>query len=254
MNRFFPLLLLSSLTSLSAQSELGKGMEWYNRRAEGSVGSTAKADPIDRAIEHFEKALSGNDGSEAALMLIKALYFKGEYTTSDEDEKKEIFDRGKRFAERYVARYPDSAPFRYWFLVNLGSWSKAYGIIAAAREGVADLMKEHSEKIIELDPDYENGGGYFMLGAVHYSSPYIPFLLSWPDNDEAIVWLRKAVETGKPRLIQMVYLAQSLHKDGQKEEAITLLKKVVSTDPADENLVEHHDNIREAQELLRDYR
>jgi tetratricopeptide (TPR) repeat protein len=229
-------------------------MGWYNRRAEGSVGSAAKTGPIDRAIDYFEKALRGDDSNEAALMLMKALYFKGEYTISDEDEKKAIFDRGKQFGERYVVSYPDSAPFRYWFLVNLGSWSKAYGIISAAREGVADLMKEHSEKIIELDPDYENGGGYFMLGAVHYSSPYIPFLLSWPDNDEAIVWLRKAVETGKPRLVQMIYLAQALHEDGRKKEAIALLEKVKATRPAENTLVENRDDIREASELLREYR
>tara|TARA_Y100000590_G_scaffold273203_1_gene306716 strand:+ start:3874 stop:4638 length:765 start_codon:yes stop_codon:yes gene_type:complete len=254
MNRFFSLIILTLLTFLPAQSELEKGMEWYNRRAEGSVGSMAKADPIGRAIDHLEKALSGTDGDKAALMLMKALYFKGEYTTSDEDEKKEIFDRGKRFAEKYVSHYPDSAPFRYWFLVNLGSWSKAYGIITAAREGVADLMKEHSEKIIQLDPDYEHGGGYFMLGAVHYSSPYIPFLLSWPDNDEAIVWLQKAVATGKPRLVQMIYLAQALYEDGQEKEAISILEKVKATRPAAETLVENRDDIREAKELLRKYR
>ena len=138
--------------------------------------------------------------------------------------------------------------------MNLGSWSKAYGIIAAAREGVADLMKQHSEKIIELDPDYENGGGYFMLGAVHYSSPYIPFLLSWPDNDEAIVWLQKAVATGKPRLVQMIYLAQALYEDGQEKEAISILEKVKATRPAAETLVENHDDIREAKELLQEYR
>ncbi len=254
MNRFLPLFFLTLITSLPAQTDFEKGIEWYNRRAEGAVDSRAQADPIDRAIQHFEKAFNGGDSDEAALMLLKAIYFKGEYTTSEIDEKKAIFDRGKRFAEGYIERYPDSAPFRYWFLVNLGSWSKAYGIIAAAREGVADLMKVHSEKIIKLDPEYDHGGGYFMLGAVHYSSPYIPFLLSWPDNDDAIIWLRKAVETGKPRLVQMVYLAQALHKDGQEDEAIALLEKVISTEPDADNLVEHRDDIREAEELLREYR
>ena len=100
--------------------------------------------------------------------------------------KKKIFNKGKALGEKYIQKYPNSVQFRYWYLVNLGSWAQVYGILTAAREGVADQMKTHSEKIIALDPNYQDGGGYFMLGAVHYKSPYIPFLLSWPDNDDAI--------------------------------------------------------------------
>lgn len=93
-----------------------------------------------------------------------------------------------------------------------------------------------------------------MLGAVHYESPYIPFLLSWPDNDDAVIWLRKAVETGNARLVQMVYLAKALYKDGQESEAISILEKVVNSEPSPHALVEQRDDIREARELLGEYR
>jgi tetratricopeptide (TPR) repeat protein len=248
------LICLVLFSNIYGQSDIDKGKAWYDRRAEGASGSRAASAPIDSAISYFERSMDGGDEIEAALMLVKAFYFKGEYTTNDKEEKKTIFDRGKRFAENYIDRYPDSALFRYWYLVNLGSWSKAYGILTAAREGVADLMREHSEKIIELDPGYENGGGYFMLGAVHYESPYIPFLLSWPDNDDAVIWLRKAVETGNARLVQMVYLAKALYKDGQEGEAISMLEKVVNSEPSPHALVEQRDDIREARELLGEYR
>ncbi len=248
------LICLVLFSNIYGQSDIDKGKAWYDRRSEGASGSRAVSTPIDSAISYFERSMGGGDEIEAALMLVKAFYFKGEYTTNDKEEKKTIFDRGKRFAENYIDRYPDSASFRYWYLVNLGSWSKAYGILTAAREGVADLMKEHSEKIIELDPGYENGGGYFMLGAVHYESPYIPFLLSWPDNDDAVIWLRKAVETGNARLVQMVYLAKALYKDGQESEAISMLEKVVNSEPSPHALVEQRDDIREARELLGEYR
>ena len=248
------LICLVLFSNIYGQSDIDKGKAWYDRRSEGASGSRAVSTPIDSAISYFEGSLDGGDGKEAALMLVKALYFKGEYTTNNKEEKKAIFDRGKRFAENYIDRYPNSVSFRYWYLVNLGSWSKAYGILTAAREGVADLMREHSEKIIELDPGYENGGGYFMLGAVHYESPYIPFLLSWPDNDDAVIWLRKAVETGNARLVQMVYLAKALYKDGQESEAISILEKVVNSEPSPHALVEQRDDIREARELLGEYR
>ena len=113
-------------------------------------------------------------------------------------------------------------------------------------------MKLHSEKIIELDPEYRNGGGYFMLGAVHYKSPYIPFLLSWPDNDEAIKYLQLAVETGKAEMNQKNYLAQAFDKDGQHEKARKLLTEVINTNPNPANLVEDLDDIEEARQLLED--
>ena len=48
-----------------------------------------------------------------------------------------------------IESYPESAPARYWYLVNLGSWAEVYGIFSAAKEGVADLMRGHSNKIIQ---------------------------------------------------------------------------------------------------------
>ena len=141
-------------------------------------------------------------------MIAKAYYFKGEYVFRDENDKKNIFDKGKELAEKYISIYPESAEIRYWYLVNLGSWAEVYGILKAAREGVADIMKEQSEKIIVLNPNYKNGGGYFMLGAVHLKSPYIPFLLSWPDKDEAVKYLQLAVDTGEASLVQKKYLEE----------------------------------------------
>ena len=116
-----------------------------------------------------------------------------------DDEKKQIFSNGKEIGERLIEMFPNSAAVRYWYLVNLGSWAEVYGTMAAAKEGVAGLMRDHSKKIIEIDPDYSNGGGYFMLGAVHFKSPYIPFILSWPSNDLAIKNLEKAYGIGDQR-------------------------------------------------------
>ncbi len=254
MIRFQLSFILILLSYTVAQSNMEKGLEWYEKRAEGAKGFKAKSIPIDRSIEFFEKSLQEDEGENAALMLMKALYFKGEYTTNDIEKKKKIFDRGKKFGEEKVIQFPESANFRYWYLVNLGSWSKAYGILRAAREGVADLMKEHSEAIINLDPEYESGGGYFMLGAIHFQSPYIPFFLSWPDNDEAIIWLQKAVETGNRRPVQLIYLAKALHKNGMKKEAIELLEEVSNFEPLDGYIVEYREKISEAKVLLEEFR
>ena len=247
-------LYLLFLISISMCSELENGITAYNKRADGSDGTIAQSKNINRAIRHFERAMKIDALEEvAAVYLLRCYYYKGTFVLSDEDARKAEYNKGKSLAEKMIAKYPNSAALRFRYLICLGKWSEVYGIFAAAKEGVADLMKEHSEKIIELDPEYENGGGYFMLGVVHYKSPYIPFILSWPDNDDAILWLRKAVQTGKALPVQKTYLARVLFKDGQEEEAIRLVKDVISTPPDSEDLVEERFEIEEAKALLEDF-
>ncbi len=240
---------------ICSQNELEKGITYYNQRLEGSVKSSAKPEPITNAINNFQYALkNAATETDAALYLLKSYYFRGKYVHKDKEKQKFDFSKGKELGEKYVKNYPDSAPFQFWYLVNLGSWSEVYGIITAAREGVAEIMKEHSEKIISLDPEYENGGGYFMLGAVHFKSPYIPFLLSWPDNDDAIKYLTKAINIGEATPNQKIYLAQAMYKDGQKSYAINMLKEVANMKPSVEETVRDWEQIELAEQLLLEYR
>ena len=236
-------------------NELEKGIALYDQRLEGSVKSSARPEPITNAISHFQYALKNTaTETDAALYLLKSYYFRGKYVHKDKEKQKLDFSKGKELGEKYIKKYPDSAPFQFWYLVNLGSWSEVYGIITAAREGVADLMKEHSEIIISLDPEYENGGGYFMLGAVHFKSPYIPFFLSWPDNNKAITYLTKALTIGDAVPNQKVYLAQALYKDGQKNRAIDILREVANMQPSKEEIVRDWEQIELAKQLLLEYR
>ena len=237
----------------SAKAGINEGADFYTKRQDGSKGTLASTENIDKAIEQFSAVLqSAETEKDAALYLLKSYYYKAEFAIQDKDEKKKIFNEGKALGEKYIEKFPHSVEFRYWYLVNLGSWAQVYGILTAAREGVSDLMRTHSEKIIELDPEYQNGGGYFMLGAVHFKSPYIPFILSWPDNDDAIKYLQLSVDTGKAEMNQKNYLAQALSKDGRDKKARALLEEVLNTEPNTTTLVEDLDDIEEARQLLED--
>ena len=151
-----------------------------------------------------------------------------------------------------VNNFPSSVDYRYWYLVNLGSWAEEYGVFAAAKEGVADQMRYHSKKIIDIDSDYENGAGYFLLGAVHYKAPYIPFILSWPNNKEAIKYLKLANKTGDAEIAQVVYLAEALNKDKKKAEAIKLLESVINNIPSEDNYASDWEWIKKARIILDD--
>ena len=247
----YTLIILSSF--IFSQSNLGMGKLFYDNREQGRDELVASTKSIDEAIRIFElEVLENPESKEAIEYLLKSYYYRAEYATTNIEEQKRYFDKGKSLGLDYINKYPDSIQFRYWYLANLGGWAKVYGILTAAGEGVADQMKLHAEKIIEMDSNYKNGGGYYLLGAVHYKSPYIPFLLSWPDNDDAIKFLTLAVETGNAELIQLNYLAQALYKDGQVFKAKELLNRVINTHPNRENLIEDLNYIQEAKDLLKD--
>ena len=91
-----------------------------------------------------------------------------------------------------------------------------------------------------------------MLGVVHFKTPYIPFFLSWPSNDEAIKWLRLSVGTGSATFSQNIYYAQSMLKDGKEEEAIDLLNKIIQESSSSNLSVEDWDQVKKAKNILND--
>ena len=206
---------------------------------------------IEHGVDGAKNAVSRGD----AVIIVDTIRASTTYVNAFASGAKRIVPCSSRehLSEKFN-QYPDSPAFRFWYLVNLGSWAEEYGVISAAREGVADLMRKHSKKIISLDPEFENGGGYFMLGAVHYKSPYIPFILSWPDNDKAISYLSKSINIGEAIPNQKVYFAQALYKDGKKNEAIKLLEEVANMQPSTDERVRDWDQIDTAKQLLKDYK
>ena len=228
-----------------------KGVELYDLRSKQSVGLKANPVYIDSAISSFSTAKNIKSYQlEASIYLLKCFYFKGKYVFDNQEEKKNIFNKGKELGESLIRSYPKSPGAYYWYLVNLGSWSEEYGIIAAAREGAADIMFKYSNKIIELDKNYADGGGYFLLGAAHFKAPYIPFVLSWPNNKEAIKYLKKATETGEETASQTVYLAQALFKNKNKERAISLLQTLLKKKKSPDRLIDDLEQHQIAKNLL----
>ena len=222
----YTLFLISSISAEITNYE--RGLLLYEKRANNAVGLKANTAFIDKAINEFLKGFKTADSElNAGIYLLRCYYYKGKFIAKDDQEKKEFFNQGKALGEKLIELYPKSAGAYYWYLVNLGSWAEVYGILSAAKEGVANTMREYSNKIIDIDSSYSDGGGYFMLGAVHLKSPYIPFILSWPSDEMALDYLSLAYETGDSTPSQTVYLARALYTNDKKKKAISLLSSLL---------------------------
>ena len=207
-------ILFFMISFLICQVEtLDQGISYYDNRHEGANGLVPSDINISKAISVFESLQQPYDTSdqdrEAGIYLIKSYYFMAQYVAQGKEDKKLYFQLAKDLSERYIYKYPDSVEFLYWNLATMSNWAKLVGVRKLTKLGAADNYREKAVDIIVLDSEYEDGGGYFLLGAVYFTAPYIPLLITWPDDNKAVQYFSKAADTGRATPLQMIYLAQT---------------------------------------------
>jgi tetratricopeptide (TPR) repeat protein len=246
-----------------------EGDRWYGRRQEGRNGAIASVGPINQAIANYDEAARAPDQVEARWKLARALYFKGVYTGLDEDSRRAVFDKANRASEEAIAilnkglsgniegvqdavRFgpeflsgrlkdrSDAAPTYFWAAVAWGEWALARGKVDAAKSGAAETIRDYSLTVMGLDPDFEEGGGYRILGRLNDQAPWIPFITGWVSEEEAVKYLRLALEKDSRNFVNRHFLAEALHKGDAKAkaEAITLEESIVNDAPSPQHLVE----------------
>ncbi|HEY1250519.1 MAG TPA: hypothetical protein VGH97_04970 [Thermoanaerobaculia bacterium] len=242
---------------------------WYGRRQEGRAGSRASVGPINQAIANYDEAARAPDQVEARWKLARALYFKGVYTGLDEDSRRAVFDKAKRVSEEAIAilnkgltgkvedvqdavRFgpeflsgklkdrSDAAPTYFWAAVAWGEWALAKGKMEAAKSGAAERIRDYALTVMGLDPEFEEGGGYRILGRLNDQAPWIPFITGWVSEDDAVKYLRLAMGIDSRNFVNRHFLAEALHKGDAKAkaEAITLEEGIVNDAPSPQHLVE----------------
>lgn len=250
--------LLTLAVPVYAQTSLQQADDLYARRAENFDPATLTVDPanIDSAIELYTAAYGESTGpakEEACWKLIRACYFKGEFAETESDAKKAVYDVGKKAGEEGLKQFPESVELHAWMAIIWGVWGEEYGILRSAREGVAGKIRDHCEKVIELDDTYYDAAGYRVLGRLHFKAPKIPIILGWPSKDKAVEYLEQAHEMAPRNLYTKLYLAEALHNRKQQERAATLLREVIDSQGLYQGVVEDAFNRKQAAEILAEW-
>jgi hypothetical protein len=252
-------------------------------RAEGATGGHALSAPIDLMIDACRAALAAEpDSLDARWRLMRALYFKGEHTTDDPTAKRTLFDEGRTVAEQSLAilrREADreahrdfakatpvelvphvkaiaaAVPSFLWAAVDWGKWALVFGKTAAVRQGAAAKIRDYAQAVILLDPAYDGGGGYRVLGRLHHQTPAVPFFTGWASRSEALKSLRLGVAAGPRNLVGRQFLAEAMwdYEPARRGEARVLLQKILAETPDPDFLVENRKTQEEAAQLLKDW-
>ena len=251
----------------------------YARRQDGRVGAAANPREIALAVAAYDRAAEAPDNAEARWKLARALYFQAAYTGQDADGQGAIYEKARRVGEeaihilerrakgRGVAAFEgrppsdiaagvlsdrDAAPTFFWTAVAWGQWALSSGKVKAARTGAAEKIRDEASVVIALDPEFEEGGGYRVLGRLHHQAPKVPFLTAWVSRDKALENLRLAVAINDRNFVNRHFLAEALADGGAAEraEAVRIEEKVLADAPSPGHLVEDLSIQEEAKKNL----
>ncbi|MHB1047461.1 MAG: hypothetical protein ACYC4P_15780 [Thermoanaerobaculia bacterium] len=258
---FVSLLLGTQPASAAEPSAIAAADAAWSRRAAGASGGTA-SEPAARDVVAAARAAVAADPESvgARWRLMRALYFLGEHATAGEAAKKAVFEEGKKVGEETLALLrraagaaagrdlsdaspvalaprlkgtPDAVPAFLWAGVNWGKWALVFGKGAAARQGAAAKIRDYAAAVVALDPSWDEGGGYRVLGRLHHQTPSIPFVTGWASRTEALASLRRAVEIGPRNFVNRLYLAEAIwdYEKGQRDDARRMLEALVLEAP-----------------------
>jgi tetratricopeptide (TPR) repeat protein len=274
---------LFAFSSLAAHAdEIARGDVAWTGRAEGEREGRPVPDPIREAVRSYEGALSARPESlEARWKLLRALHFAGDFAATDGEESGRIFDRANEISEQGLgllaerlgfqvrleemdpeeirgrvaaaaASQRDVARLYFWSAINWGAWSANAGLLRAVRQGVANRIHRYTLIAIALEPDYEEGGAFRLLGRLHAELPRVPFMSGWVDRGESIPLLERAYAMAPANPGNRLLLALTLFDlaPERRSEAFDLLKQVERLIPRPSMRIEDLAMRRQARELL----
>ena len=251
LNILISILLIIISDNIIAQSSFDKGLIQYKKRSDYAKGIIAPVETINKALVYFEKEMQLSNSKKASIYYLKSIYFKSSYCYPEGDNnRKIILNNGKIKGDQLLKKHPNSVEIHYWYAVVYGSWAKEIGALKAAREGVVDVLKSEAETVIKLDDKYDSGAGYMFLGILHLDAPYIPFFLTWPDDEKAVKLIGKSYKMNPNNISTQYYYAKALNEVKRKKEAIKILEKTVLQKPSAEMLLEETSELELCKALL----
>ncbi len=158
-------------------------------------------------------------------------YFLGQ-KTKDDKERTTAYETGCEAGKVASILEPLKPNGYFWYAANLGELSNLSPITVGLKS-VNDI-KGAMNKVIELQPDYEDSNAYDALAQVELGSR-----LYGGSPEKAIELLEKALQTEKRNAELRIHLAEAY------------LELALQTQPDPEYLPEQKESIEEAKKMLR---
>jgi len=88
---------------------------------------------------------------------------------------------------------------------------------------------------------------------LYLKAPYIPLVLTWPDNEDALNLLEKSVKCSFQDFGNVFYYAEALHINKQEAKALEYMKKIITMTPRKELYLEDLQFKKDAEKILQEW-
>lgn len=161
-------------------------------------------------------------------------------TAKDRESQRNWAEHGISVAEQCLMRTPEEPGCYYYRAVNTGLYHEVK--IIGYQKGVKQMIDD-CNKIIELDPKYDHGGAYRILGQIYTK---LPQSVGRPDSvtrdlEKAEDYLRQAVRIDPDYPENHLFLAETLLDEEKFVEASSELATANEQSPRWRHDVSHDD-------------
>lgn len=151
-------------------------------------------------------------------------------TAKDGESQRNWALHGISVAEQCLMRAPEEPGCYYYRAINTGLYHEIK--IVGYQKGVKQMIDD-CEKVIQLDPKYDRGGAYRILGRIYTK---LPQTTGRPENvardlDKAENYLRQAVRIGPDYPENHIFLAETLLEKEKYAEASAELSTAEELSP-----------------------
>ena len=156
---------------------------------------------------------------ESAWKLARATYWLGGH--EDQAARRAALERGVEAGRQAIVLEPTRPEGYFWMAASMGSLAESFGM----RQGLTyrTPIREAVEKVLQIDPAYQNGSADRALGRWYYKVPGL-FGGSKKKSEEH---LRKSLTYDQQSTASRFFLAETLLDEGKKDEGRATLQKVL---------------------------
>ena len=209
---FFSFLLLPD--------DLEKGVAYFEARSENAIGLQANAINVDKAIAIFEPLVKQNKHLQVAGGYCLQCYnFKGRFVYISDADKKKAYAKTIALGNDLVKKFPKDGKIRFELTSAIALSAEINGIMKSVDDNVMPQLLYHTKMLIQTDSMYNNGGGWKFDAGLNYKTPYIPFVMTWPDKDKAVKIMKKVLKYFPADVGANFYCAEALYENDQKKLA-----------------------------------
>ena len=179
---------------------------------------------------------------EVEWKFAKFNYFLGTQST-DEKESNKAFEEGRDAGKIASTLEPQKAEGHFWYGASLGELSRKNMLTVGIKS--IDLVRGAMQKVIEIQPSYQNTTAYDVLGQIELETR-----LYGGKAEKAVDFFEKGLENEKDNMNLHLHLAEAYLAVKKEGEARKQLEKVLSMKHNPDFLVECREAVERAKKLI----